>query len=309
MGLINSPPVIFPELTRSLEEKVTKLQSSKQIAKSPILDWEDSDMTTSLNLLKPGRQLNDEIVNSYLRLLREKLKKCDSEIHVASTRLLTSINLHPVDKRLVSSLRLASKFIILLYKPGHWRLAILERAESIYSLKIYDSVAGGSSDILLNLSKWLCNNGIKVGKMEISTTLQQNRFSQDCGLYILLIARIEVTPPTRIPPSDEVCWYIPRFRLRVLCEHLAAHLDPILLHYTQLEKTVPPEKAVPPGTTIPPEKTVLGPSLQKLSAQENIISSILPFNSEYNDLRGLSSILDRACSTGADKVGAIKILL
>jgi hypothetical protein len=307
-GLINSPPVIFPELTRSLEEKVTKLQSSKQIAKSPILDWEGSDMTTSLNLLKPGEQLNDEIINTYLGLLRQK---CDPRtVHIASTRLLTSQTPHRVDRCLIDSLAVASTFIIPLHKPGqpgHWRLAILERAESIYSLKIHDT-ATERSEIPPNLSKWLLNNGIKINKPEIDTTLQQNRFSLDCGLYILLIARIKVTPPTNIiPPSDEVRRYIPKFRLRVLCELLAAHLDPTLSHFTEFdsgEKTCiannQPERTVPSGKTVPPEKTVPGPS----SIQQKF-----SFNSKHNDLRDLSSILEKACSAGADKVGAIKILL
>ena len=125
-------------------------------------------MRTSLNQLNPGEQLNDEIINTYLELLR---KKCDSSIHIASTQLLISKRPYKVNRQLMNNLSLASTFIIPLHKPGHWTLAILERDKYIYSLKIYDSLTGDGSDIPSNLNEWLQNMRIKIRNWEINRTL------------------------------------------------------------------------------------------------------------------------------------------
>ena len=73
-------------------------------------------MKATLNRLEPRGQLNDEIINTYLGLLR---KECNSSIHIASTRLLISKRPHTVDQELMDNLSEAWRFIIPLHKSGY----------------------------------------------------------------------------------------------------------------------------------------------------------------------------------------------
>jgi len=193
------------------------------------------DISYALHYLRPQLGINDDIINQYLNLIQEMAPK---NVLIASHTLLARPRNSDFDRK--DGIHLL-QLIIPVHHPHsdlfkqHWTLAILKRAHQAerFSLELYDSLCQHEAQIPNSLRVWLADLDLS----ETSTAKpnpQQNLFSQDCGLYLLLCARLAANG-VPIPSQFEIRHLMRSFRRRALAELLAGKLDPTMSDFEEFQ--------------------------------------------------------------------------
>lgn len=201
-----------------------------------IKNKEGIDISRALHCLRPSAGLNDEIINQYLSLVQESAPK---NVLVASTWLVKRLRNSNFDRKDGAGLL---RLIIPVHHPRshpskqHWTLAILEREcqEDRFRLVLLDSLCQQNITIPNLLELWLAD--LDLSEISVATpNPQQNYFSQDCGLFVLLAARLAASG-VPMPSQVEVRHLMRSFRRRVLAEILAGKLDPAISDFEKFQE-------------------------------------------------------------------------
>jgi hypothetical protein len=191
----------------------------------------------SLEKLQPRLELNEEVMDAYLALIRETLPST-SNILLATSGLLRTDVLHKVDQEIglaITNPVLAVFVIIPVKECGSWSLATLARDEkgetnvTVYDSKIALPITSRPS-IHAPLVSWLLAQGCSSSLVSAGHNPQQNKFANDSGLFVLLGARLGASNRS-MPSEADARVFMPTFRRRVFAELLAGSLDPDLNHW------------------------------------------------------------------------------
>jgi hypothetical protein len=214
-------PTLAPVWEQGMSERLGR---ESTITKKAIY-YGKNDIKNDLQRLKPGTELNDEIINAYLDLIRPRLEATQM---IATTTLLNQ-NSSPIRQNFSSTW---SSIYVPIHQPGHWTFAVLRRQGDIISANYYDSNGGSAPK---NFEIWLQTTFS--GPTEIISGLPNpsQKNSYDCGIFVLIGMRA-ITAIGRHLYQDEIDNIIPRFRERALAELLASRLDPLPQDYDRFVK-------------------------------------------------------------------------
>jgi hypothetical protein len=180
----------------------------------------------SLQSLRPGTMINDEVVDGYLDLIRK------SGAIISTTRLLENFTtkIHPYDRQMGQIEYLPRQAFIPIHHQtcNHWTFARIVPGGREVAMRIehFDSFPDGN--IPPKLKSWI-KQYFPDATLEPGTSPEQNN-GTDCGLFMLLGIRMMAPGSHHLSQSkaDEV---LPKFRGRVLAEILASTLNPTELDY------------------------------------------------------------------------------
>jgi len=171
--------------------------------------------------LKPGEELNDEILNAYFELLR---KTCQSpQTIIEGTEFLESERrwLWTRFERINGTD--PYRIFIPVYEDHHWSFCVLSspRKGQIVSWTYHDSLEGVAPRIL---TSWIAKYFTNPRQEQAGPNpIQQNHI--DCGLFVLMGIRVMLEGRPNLSQADSNVVMI-NFRQRVLAELLASNLDP-----------------------------------------------------------------------------------
>jgi NAD-dependent histone deacetylase SIR2 len=225
------------EMSQRLSEvEVRQIESSRKstsvVTKIPSLGYREVNIANSLWHLKPGEELNDEVVNAYLELLQRSTVSVDQAIEGTGILYLKPGRQWKTFDKL-SKVRTYSIFIPI-HIPGHWCFAVLTPGENnILCLEYYDSASGGPPQALRD---WI-HGRFPDREVEITqgSPNPRQRNGVDCGLFVLLGIRLLSASRRHLSQaqSDSI---IPTFRQRVLAELLAGSLNPSSSQFEEFQR-------------------------------------------------------------------------
>lgn len=218
------PDVLVPTLPDPWQQKACKALKGGRVANITIRNVSEP----SLQLLRPGRMINDEIVEGYLELVRK------TGATVSTTRVLQTWSAkHPIDRAInAATLEHSGSVLLPIHNEAmsHWTFArvLLSGDGHTVVAEHFDSLRGLRSPAMLE--KWLRDTfqGIDVKIIPRMSPEQKN--GVDCGLYMLMGIRLVATGSQHLTAADAES-LMPTFRQRVLAEILAGTLDPDLSTY------------------------------------------------------------------------------
>jgi NAD-dependent histone deacetylase SIR2 len=216
------------EMSKRLSEVVVRgpkesRESSSVVTKIANLGYREVYLAKSLWRLKLGEELNDDVLNSYLRLLQRSGPVCQS------IQLTGILNIKPdsLCRRLNKLIQTSTYSIFVLILDGrHWTFAVLrsENKGDPVCWEYYNSLSRGPPQKFLD---WLDRRfpNAKLEKVSGSPNpIQRNVV--DCGLFVLIGIRLMSTRRQNLSQaqSEDI---IPTFRQRVLAKLLASSLNPL----------------------------------------------------------------------------------
>jgi hypothetical protein len=214
---------ILPDMPTTWQAKVMQqLEAGEgRIASIDIPNVSD----VSLQSLRPGTMINDEIVDGYLELIRK------SGVIISTTRLLENLTtkIHPYDRRMDQIEYLPRQAFIPIHQTcEHWTFARIVPGRRGVAMRIehFDSLP--DRDVPPQLKSWI-KQYFPDATLEPGTSPEQDN-NTDCGLFMLLGIRMMASGSHHLSQSeaDEI---MPEFRGRVLAEILASTLNPTDLDY------------------------------------------------------------------------------
>jgi hypothetical protein len=223
-SILNPPrSSILPPLEKKWKEEAIRRQTQEgNLVPELITTAKGINIGKDLHRLKPYGALNDEIMNEYLSLLQKEAPK---NVFIVKTFLSRRPDFDGI-----------SKIIIPLHNLTHWTLTILEKEHErdCFRPVLYDSLCQKAPTMPDHLREWLADLELSEESTETPNP-QQSYFSQDCGLFVLLGARL-ATSGKPMPSQVEVRHFIHCFRRRVLAEILAGKLDPNISDFEEFQK-------------------------------------------------------------------------
>ncbi|KAK4372589.1 hypothetical protein RND71_007973 [Anisodus tanguticus] len=163
-----------------------------------------------LQCLRPGAWLNDEVINVYLELLKEREKrepkkflKCHFFYTFFYKKLISGkggYNYQPV-KRWTSQRKLGyclfecDKIFVPIHKQDHWCLAVINKKDEKF--QYLDSLGGRDDQVLRVLARYFIDevkdkNGKDIDiiswKLEFVENLPEQENGFDCGMFMLKYA-------------------------------------------------------------------------------------------------------------------------
>lgn len=211
---------IFPELSKQWMELANQRMNSEQISKLPVT-YDRVDIRDSLKKLKPGTEINDDVINGYLSLIQATLP---ASRFIASTRLLSPTRPSPQDRQLDPSVH--TKIMLPICSRGHWSFAVIHGNINRKVVQHYNSFNNGEYAAFPEpLRDWLGKKKIEYDISEPESNPQQSG-GKDCGLYVLLGIRMIAAGSKSTMQNQEALDFIPLFRTRVMAELLAGCLNP-----------------------------------------------------------------------------------
>ncbi|KAH8787536.1 hypothetical protein F5882DRAFT_517835 [Hyaloscypha sp. PMI_1271] len=180
----------------------------------------------SLKLLTTGDMISDEIVDAYLRLIREK-----SGALVATTSLLECFRrgstYNPINRDInVDTVKRVGQVLVPIYQEErkHWTFARLVYAAGVFGIEYFDSLF--ETQLPPRLQEWLIHTFPGVSwKTHLGRSPKQPPYSLECGPFMLMGIRLLSFGSQHLLQADaEVI--MPTFRRRILAELLAQSLDP-----------------------------------------------------------------------------------
>lgn len=163
-----------------------------------------------LQCLRPGAWLNDEVINVYLELLKEREKREPQKFlkcHFFSTffykKLISgrggynfqSVRRWTTQRKLGYSLIECDKIFVPIHKEVHWCLAIINKKDEKF--QYLDSLKGGDTRVLNVLTRYFvdevkdkCGKDINVSswEQEFVTDLPEQANGFDCGMFMIKYA-------------------------------------------------------------------------------------------------------------------------
>ncbi|KAJ0914842.1 putative Ulp1 peptidase [Helianthus annuus] len=235
----------FRPLTEDDKEMVADALSSSSRRKV-LVTHDNSNITITgevLRCLRPGAWLNDEVINLYLELLKEREKKEPKKFlkcHFFNTffykKLISgrtgydykSVRRWTTQRKLGYSLLECDKIFVPVHKEIHWCLAVINKKEEKF--QYLDSLGGVDKQVMRVLAKYFVDevkdkNGEDIDvtswQQEYVTDLpnQQNGF--DCGVFMIKYADF-------YSRDIGLCFkqeHMPYFRLRTAKEILRLRAD------------------------------------------------------------------------------------
>ncbi|XP_076895700.1 putative ubiquitin-like-specific protease 1B [Bidens hawaiensis] len=211
-----------------------------------LVTHEDSNITISgevLRCLRPGAWLNDEVINLYLELLKEREKKEPKKFlkcHFFNTffykKLIggrtgydyKSVRRWTSQRKLGYSLLECDKIFVPVHKEIHWCLAVINKKEKKF--QYLDSLGGIDKQVMSVLAKYIVDeakdkNGedidVSAWKQEFVTDLPNQENGFDCGVFMIKYADF-YSRGLGLCFSQE---HMPYFRLRTAKEILKLRVD------------------------------------------------------------------------------------
>ncbi|XP_065863656.1 ubiquitin-like-specific protease ESD4 [Euphorbia lathyris] len=203
----------FTPLTEE-EESVVERALSRQCRRKVLVNHRNSNIDITgeaLSCLQPREWLNDEVINLYLELLKEREKREPQKFlkcHFFNTffyKKLTSgaakkydykaVRRWTTERKLGYFLIECDKIFVPVHRDIHWVLAIINRKEKKF--QYLDSLKGRDFEALEFLAKYFvdevkdkCKKDIDVSNWEreflVDLPTQQNGF--DCGVFMIKYA-------------------------------------------------------------------------------------------------------------------------
>lgn len=202
----------FRPLTDNEEDMVANALSNSSRRKV-LVTHENSNITITgevLQCLKPRAWLNDEVINVYLELLKEREKKEPKKFlkcHFFNTffykKLVSgrtgydykSVRRWTTQRKLGYSLLECDKIFIPVHKEIHWCLAVINKKEEKF--QYLDSLGGVDKQVMRVLAKYIVDeakdkNGEDIDvtswKQEFVTELPNQENGFDCGVFMIKYA-------------------------------------------------------------------------------------------------------------------------
>ncbi|KAH6769695.1 hypothetical protein C2S52_014498 [Perilla frutescens var. hirtella] len=163
-----------------------------------------------LQCLKPGAWLNDEVINLYLELLKEREKREPQKFlkcHFFNTFFYKKLNSGQggynfqsvrrwtTQRKLGYSLLECDKIFVPIHKEVHWCLAVINKKDEKF--QYLDSLGGVDNHVLNVLAKYLvdeakdkCGTDLNVSswEKEFVTELPEQLNGFDCGMFMIKYA-------------------------------------------------------------------------------------------------------------------------
>ncbi|XP_057772217.1 ubiquitin-like-specific protease ESD4 isoform X2 [Salvia miltiorrhiza] len=163
-----------------------------------------------LQCLRPGAWLNDEVINVYLELLKEREKRVPEKFlkcHFFNTffykKLISSragynfqsVRRWTTQKKLGYSLLECDKIFVPIHKEIHWCLAVINKKDEKF--QYLDSLGGRDNQVLNALAKYFvdevkdkCGKDINLNswEKEFVTELPEQLNGFDCGMFMIKYA-------------------------------------------------------------------------------------------------------------------------
>ncbi|GJU09592.1 ubiquitin-like-specific protease ESD4 [Tanacetum coccineum] len=202
---------LFNPLTEEEEERVaTALSYSNR--ENVLVNHENSNIMITgkaLQCLRPHAWLNDEVINVYLELLKERERREPKKYlkcHFFNTffykklvggRTKTGYDYESVkrwtaQKKLGYSLDECDKIFVPIHKEIHWCLAVINKKDKKF--QYLDSLGGADKKVLRALAKYITDEvKDKTGKsidvtsweQEFVTNLPSQENGYDCGMFMI----------------------------------------------------------------------------------------------------------------------------
>ncbi|KAK9076116.1 hypothetical protein SSX86_004449 [Deinandra increscens subsp. villosa] len=178
-----------------------------------LVTHENSNITITgevLRCLRPGAWLNDEVINIYLELLKEREKKEPTKFlkcHFFNTffykKLISgrtgydykSVRRWTTQRKLGYSLLECDKIFVPVHKEIHWCLAVINKKEEKF--QYLDSLGGADKQVMRALAKYFVDevkdkNGedidVSSWQQEYVTDLPNQENGFDCGVFMIKYA-------------------------------------------------------------------------------------------------------------------------
>ncbi|XP_076891484.1 ubiquitin-like-specific protease ESD4 [Bidens hawaiensis] len=202
----------FRPLTEDDKDMVT-IALSNASRRKVLVTHDNSNITITgevLQCLRPGAWLNDEVINVYLELLKEREKKEPKKFlkcHFHNTffykKLISgktgydykSVRRWTTQKKLGYSLHDCDNIFIPVHKEIHWCLAVINKKEEKF--QYLDSLGGTDKQVMTVLAKYFVDevkdkNGedidVTCWQQEYVTDLPNQENGFDCGVFMIKYA-------------------------------------------------------------------------------------------------------------------------
>ncbi|KAI7736070.1 hypothetical protein M8C21_023687 [Ambrosia artemisiifolia] len=235
----------FRPLTEDDEEMVAVALSNSSRRKL-LVTHDNSNIAITgevLRCLRPGAWLNDEVINLYLELLKEREKKEPKKFlkcHFFNTffykKLISgrtgydykSVRRWTTQRKLGYSLLECDKIFVPVHKEIHWCLAVINKKEEKF--QYLDSLGGVDKQVMRVLAKYFVDevkdkNGEDIDvtswQQEYVTDLPNQENGFDCGVFMIKYADF-------YSRDIGLCFkqeHMPYFRLRTAKEILRLRAD------------------------------------------------------------------------------------
>ncbi|KAL7597518.1 hypothetical protein Lser_V15G22911 [Lactuca serriola] len=239
---LNDP---FRPLTED-EEKMVDNALSYSNRRKPFVNHENSNITITgevLQCLRPKAWLNDEVINVYLELLKEretrdpqKFLKCHFFNTFFYKKLISgrtgydykSVRRWTTQKKLGYGLLECDKIFVPIHKEIHWCLAVINKKEEKF--QYLDSLGGADKKVMKMLATYITdevkdktgkNIDVSCWKQEFVTDLPNQENGYDCGMFMIKYADF-------YSRDIGLCFnqeHMPYFRLRTAKEILRLRAD------------------------------------------------------------------------------------
>jgi hypothetical protein len=205
-------PVVWQDRARKFEEKGEHINID-----IPLVD------STAFDRLKPNKQINDEIVNAYLNLLR------NDSVYIATADLYEALKrktrLNKIDDKInQDTLQNFIQIFIPICEGNHWTFARLTAGK----LDIHDSIGG--SIYQQSFVDWIEGRFPGIVVQEAAYNPRQKPKSNDCGLLMLLGIDL-MSRDLDLPSQEQADVIMLSMRGRVLAGILSGRLDPSERNY------------------------------------------------------------------------------
>ncbi|PHU30681.1 putative ubiquitin-like-specific protease 1B [Capsicum chinense] len=199
----------FVRLAEEEEAEVSRALSNSNRRKV-LVTHENSNIDITgetLQCLRPGAWLNDEVINVYLELLKEREKRVPEKFlkcHFFNTFFYKKLisgkggyNYQPVkrwtsQRKLGYSLFECDKIFVPVHKQVHWCLAVINKKDEKF--QYLDSLGGRDHQVLKVLARYFIDevkdkNGkdidVRSWKLEFVEDLPEQENGFDCGMFML----------------------------------------------------------------------------------------------------------------------------
>lgn len=202
----------FVPLTKEEENEVNRALSNANRRKV-LVTHENSNIEITgelLHCLRPGAWLNDEVINLYLELLKEREKRNPKQFlkcHFFNTffykKLIgggsgydfKSVRRWTTQRKLGYCLIECDKIFVPIHKETHWCLAVINKKDEKF--QYLDSLKGGDRQVMKVLAKYIVDEvndktsklvDVKSWKQEFVEDLPEQKNGHDCGVFMIKYA-------------------------------------------------------------------------------------------------------------------------
>ena len=219
----------FPQLPKSWERLLESLIAADNNGPEP-LQRGSYDIDNTVSRFKPGTEINDDIVNAYICLLRFATNTLRQKL--MSTRFFSSLrNIHAreVDEEVTAStFRTLEKIIIPIYSNNHFTFAVIRNKQEEVHIELHDSLLSSENPdtSLETLEAWVkdtVGHDIRIYTQNLETP--QVSSPVECGYFVLISIRVEAFGYCALS-EEETAQIMPQAGKQILSELLASQLNP-----------------------------------------------------------------------------------